>query len=95
MLDTSHVVLVWETVAACRNVRVSSIVPCYAYDSQRQLFDLGDLVGINYHIPITNSESFISCYRFIFFRILCLIHFVHIIGKMKEVLVKNIKILNY
>ena len=56
LLKDSHVVLVWETLAACRNVEPTKAVPCYAYNEQKQLFDLGDLVGINYHIPIVNSK---------------------------------------
>ena len=56
LLKDSHVVLIWETLAACRNIQATNTVPCYAYNEQRELIDLGDLVGTNYKIPIVNSE---------------------------------------
>ncbi|KAL5265715.1 hypothetical protein ACHWQZ_G006428 [Mnemiopsis leidyi] len=56
LLKDSHVVLIWETLAACRNVQTADTVPCYAYNQQRELIDLGDLAGNNYHIPIANSS---------------------------------------
>ena len=55
LLTESHVALIWETVAVCQSVKPANVVPCYAYNEKQELFDLGDLVGTNYHVPISNS----------------------------------------